>query len=476
MPPPPAPPKIEDLDPNIPPALAQAVASILAKPDLTDQELVFAEQLANTCEQSGYVRAAAKLRARTLAVRAMHAASSLLNQITSVLTAPPGTLSPLPENVPGLPPIVPAPAPPAPPTPVPVQPPRPTPPGAPPAVAPLARTYKVIAGDNPSRIALRFTGSGSPTHVRELAAANPDKSARILAGRIFVGETLTLPDAWPATPQFSAPKPAPAPAPLSALHATIQQGSTGPDVVLWQKIVGTTPDGVFGPKTDVATRAWQAAHGLTADGIVGPLTWAAALASAVPAAASPPFVPAAVPSIVPVVAPASTSHATIRRGSTGPDVVAWQQIIGVTADGQFGPQTEAATKAWQQSHGLNPDGIVGPLTWAAALTATQAAGAPLYQVQPGDSPFKIARRFTGDGSRVHELAQVNPDKAMRILQALIYPGETLTLPATWPAIPIHGASPFGWDPHTTAGVMEIIGATHHHGHHHRGHRAHGHHG
>lgn len=49
---------------------------------------------------------------------------------------------------------------------------------------------------------------------------------------------------------------------------------------------------------------------------------------------------------------------------TGQDVAYWQRAIGVTADGVFGPMTEAATKAWQASRGLAADGVVGPLTWA----------------------------------------------------------------------------------------------------------------
>ncbi len=44
----------------------------------------------------------------------------------------------------------------------------------------------------------------------------------------------------------------------------------------WQKVVGTTQDGKFGPNTAEATKAWQTAHGLTPDGVVGPATWAAA--------------------------------------------------------------------------------------------------------------------------------------------------------------------------------------------------------
>jgi len=57
---------------------------------------------------------------------------------------------------------------------------------------------------------------------------------------------------------------------------------------------------------------------------------------------------------------------TLRVGSSGSDVVKWQSIIGVTADGKFGPATKAATIEWQKEHDLVGDGVVGPATWARA--------------------------------------------------------------------------------------------------------------
>jgi peptidoglycan hydrolase-like protein with peptidoglycan-binding domain len=61
----------------------------------------------------------------------------------------------------------------------------------------------------------------------------------------------------------------------------------------------------------------------------------------------------------------------LRQGSTGSDVADWQHIIGVTADGKFGPGTKAATQAWQKAHGLSADGVVGPATWTKAAALTQ---------------------------------------------------------------------------------------------------------
>ena len=63
--------------------------------------------------------------------------------------------------------------------------------------------------------------------------------------------------------------------------------------------------------------------------------------------------------------------ATLKRGSTGPEVTALQQRLldlgfnpnGV--DGIFGPGTESAVKAFQQAKGLTVDGMVGPITRAA---------------------------------------------------------------------------------------------------------------
>jgi hypothetical protein len=58
----------------------------------------------------------------------------------------------------------------------------------------------------------------------------------------------------------------------------------------------------------------------------------------------------------------------LRRGSSGLAVSRWQTVLGVTADGSFGPKTEAATKAWQAAHGLTADGIVGAKSWASAAS------------------------------------------------------------------------------------------------------------
>ena len=52
----------------------------------------------------------------------------------------------------------------------------------------------------------------------------------------------------------------------------------------------------------------------------------------------------------------------VQRGSTGPWVVKVQEALEITADGDFGPKTEAALKAFQDAHGLEPDGVAGRVT------------------------------------------------------------------------------------------------------------------
>lgn len=58
----------------------------------------------------------------------------------------------------------------------------------------------------------------------------------------------------------------------------------------------------------------------------------------------------------------------IKYGNTGSSVRLWQELIGVTVDGEFGVQTKLATMGFQNNHDLKVDGEVGPKSWSAALS------------------------------------------------------------------------------------------------------------
>jgi peptidoglycan hydrolase-like protein with peptidoglycan-binding domain len=83
-----------------------------------------------------------------------------------------------------------------------------------------------------------------------------------------------------------------------------------------------------------------------------------------------------------------------QQGSRGSDVARIQRLLGIPADGIFGPQTAGAVRAFQLAHHLQVDGIVGRQTWTALLSGTSTA--------PASRPWL---RFGSTGSYVRELQQ-----------------------------------------------------------------------
>lgn len=71
----------------------------------------------------------------------------------------------------------------------------------------------------------------------------------------------------------------------------------------------------------------------------------------------------------------STMARTLKLGSVGNDVKLLQTILGISADGSFGPKTKAAVGAFQLSKNLTPDGVFGPKSRAVLMGSS--GGLPL---------------------------------------------------------------------------------------------------
>ncbi len=188
-------------------------------------------------------------------------------------------------------------------------------------------------------------------------------------------------------------------------------------VALFQKRLGVTPDGIYGPETKkAAVRAHQVwlnetyGASLTEDGEWGPDTYyatvslqegddnddvgvwqgllyckdfdpkgldgvfgggtEAATESFQRSAGLHPTGAADRYTWARLLGYGRPAHTVLRRGDSGPEVKYLQRLLGnagfpVSTDGVFGPATEAAVTAFQTANGLDPDGVVGPKTWEA---------------------------------------------------------------------------------------------------------------
>jgi len=85
--------------------------------------------------------------------------------------------------------------------------------------------------------------------------------------------------------------------------------------------------------------------------------------------------------------------ATLRVGSRGAAVMEVQKLVGVTADGAYGPMTEAAVKAWQANVGLYADGIFGPASRAKAYELAGSTGTVV--TVPGCPAGAVYNNLTG---------------------------------------------------------------------------------
>jgi len=131
----------------------------------------------------------------------------------------------------------------------------------------------------------------------------------------------------------------------------------------------------------------------------------------------------------PAPAPVSNSgkpalSSSLRIGSTGEVVKYIQSVLGITADGQFGPITDRAVKAFQSANGLKVDGIVGPITYGRLGAPTPIPTPPPVSTKPRLSS-SLKKGSTGANVRYLQSAlginsdgQFGPitDKAVRAFQ------------------------------------------------------------
>jgi len=154
----------------------------------------------------------------------------------------------------------------------------------------------------------------------------------------------------------------------------------------------------------------------------------------------------------------------LRLGVSGQPVRILQARLGVPADGDFGPATEAALKAYQQANGLQVDGVAGPDTFMhmglgeLVLLAPGAQGETVKKLQaalgvPADGQFgpmtekalqafQTAHGLSGDGLAGPETlakmpafaATIGPTQVAASTQAAAPPVSGSTAPATLPSL------------------------------------------
>jgi peptidoglycan hydrolase-like protein with peptidoglycan-binding domain len=223
--------------------------------------------------------------------------------------------------------------------------------------------------------------------------------ASTLAKRISLGTLVALTAGPSATlAEASGPIAATAGPPTTTEHSILLvEGSEGRQVELLQKALGgVTVDGVFGAETEAGVRSFQASRGLAVDGIVGPLTSAALRGEAASTAA-----------VVNVaLADAGGAVGQASEGATIDSVGRLQSALHVTADGIFGPETEAAVRRLQARHGLHADGVVGPATWEViGVTGEETlTPPPAARVQPSPTPIAQSGAVQNGAAGVENVA------------------------------------------------------------------------
>ena len=252
----------------------------------------------------------------------------------------------------------------------------------------------------------------------------------------------------------------------------LRTGSTGLDVQTIQTYLTrirrnypaipaiSDPAGTFGSSTNAAVTKFQSIFNLTPDGIVGKSTWYK-ISSLYAAVAKLAELNSEGNTLgIGTVPPSST----LRQGSRGPDVITLQYLLNLvseyypgipapTQDGIFGSGTRQSVIAFQQIMGLQADGIVGTATWRALYNTYLGIGQNVpspgpnpepgtitYVVQPGDSLWIIAQRYgttvdaikrlnglSGDMINIGQVLKIPAGQAPGYIEYTVRAGDTLWL-------------------------------------------------